>query len=347
MKKIRVLVVDDSTLARELIIAILSTDNEIQVIGEAKDGKEAVEKVRELRPDIVTMDIEMPVMDGIEAIEQIMASNAVPILVVTTRGDAHTAYAAILKGALDLVVKPDVNLSEAREFISKIKLLSGIRVITHISGKRKIQQVIDIPASVSTENISDKIVAIASSTGGPDALSVILPQLPENFPCPIVIAQHISDGFVSGMVEWLKLITRLNIKVAAEGDAVTVGSVYVSPSEKHTEINASKRISFVGRHPKDIYRPSCDVLLSSVARVYGKKALGVILTGMGSDGALGMQRIKKAGGNTIAQDDKTSVVFGMNKVAIDSGCIDKILPLGDISKKIVEIVSNFYGSESF
>ena len=343
MKKIRVLVVDDSTLARELIIAILSTDNEIQVVGEAKDGKEAVEKVRELRPDIVTMDIEMPVMDGIEAIEQIMASNAVPILVVTTRGDAHTAYAAISKGALDLVVKPDVNLSEAKEFISRIKLLSGIRVVTHISGKRKIQKVMDMPTSVSTE-IGDKIVAIASSTGGPDALSVILPQLPENFPCPIVIAQHISDGFVSGMVEWLKLITKLNIKVAAEGDVVSAGSVYISPSERHTEINISKRISLVDRQPKDVYRPSCDVLLSSVASVYGNKALGVILTGMGSDGALGIQRIKEAGGTTIAQDERTSIVFGMNKVAIDNGYIDKILPLGNISKKIAEIVSNLYGS---
>lgn len=347
MKKIRVLVVDDSTLARELIIAILSTDDELQVIGEAKDGKEAVEKVSELKPDIVTMDIEMPVMDGIEAIEQIMAFNAVPILVVTTRGDAHTAYAAISKGALDLVVKPDVNLSEAKEFINKIKLLSNIKVVTHISGRHKIQKPIDIPTPVFTENISDKIVAIVSSTGGPDALSVILPQLPENFPCPVVIAQHISDGFVSGMVEWFKLITKLNIKVASEGDVVTAGSVYVSPSEKHTEINASKRISFVERHPKDIYHPSCDVLLSSVARVYGKKGIGVILTGMGSDGALGMQKIKEAGGTTIAQDEKTSLIFGMNKVAIDNGCIDKILPLGKISKMITEIAGNFYESESF
>jgi two-component system chemotaxis response regulator CheB len=344
LKKIRVLVVDDSILARELIVAILSTSPEIQVIGEAKDGKEAVEKVRELKPDIVTMDVEMPVMDGIEAIEQIMATNAVPILVVTTRGDAHTAFAAISKGALDLVVKPDVNLNEAREFISKIKLLAGIRVVTHISGMRKIQKAIEMPVPVYAENIGDKVVAIASSTGGPDALSVILPQLPENFPCPIVIAQHISDGFVSGMVEWLKLITKLNIKIAVEGDVLTVGSVYVSPSEKHTEINASRGIAFVDRHPQDIYHPSCDLLLSSVARVYGKRSIGVILTGMGSDGALGIRRIKEAGGTTIAQDEKTSIVFGMNKVAIDSGYVDKILPLENISKKIVEMVSSLHES---
>jgi len=345
LKKIRALVVDDSPLARELIIAILSTSDELQVIGEAKNGKEAVEKVGELKPDIVTMDIEMPVMDGLEAIEQIMASNAVPILVVTTRGDAHTAYAAISNGALDLVVKPDVSLSGAIEFINKIKLLSQIKVVTHISGRRKAQKVIDMPAA-PTVDMGDKIVAIASSTGGPDALSVILPQLPKNFPCPIVIAQHISDGFVSGMVEWLKLITKLNIKVAVDGDIVTAGSAYVLPPESHARINSFKRISFVERTPKDIYHPSCDMLLSSAASVYGAHSIGIILTGMGSDGAQGIQRIKEAGGTTMAQDESTSIVFGMNKVAIDNGHIDKILPLGDISKKIVEIVSNLHVAKS-
>ena len=337
MGKTRVLIVDDSAFAREMIAAILSTDSDIHIIGEATNGKEAVESVKEKKPDIVTMDIEMPVMDGLEAIEHIMSSTPVPILVVTTRGDAHTAYAAISKGALDLVQKPDVNLEGAREFIDKIKLLSKIRVITHISVKRTAKEM-EIQKPVFSGKADDRIIAIASSTGGPEALSIIFSRLPEKFPFPIVVAQHMSDGFVPGMVEWLKNISRLNIKVASKDEALSGGVVYVSPSENHIEINETKRISFVERHPKDIYRPSCDVLLSSVARIYGKKALGVILTGMGSDGAAGMKKIKDTGGITIAQDEKTSVVFGMNKVAIDSGCIDKILQVDEISDKLVQLI---------
>src|SRR5208337_3970396 len=192
MKEIRTLVVDDSPFARELIMDILSTDKEIKVVGEAANGVEATQKVRDLKPDIVTIDIEMPVMNGIDAIEEIMATNAVPILVVTSRGDAKTAYDAISRGALDLVVKPDVSMEGAREFIEKIKLLSGIKVITHI-GRRAIRQV------KSAEKLSfgggemDRVVAIAASTGGPEALSIILSSLPAGFPCPVVIAQHISD----------------------------------------------------------------------------------------------------------------------------------------------------------
>ena len=264
-----------------------------------------------------------------------MASHAVPILVVTTRGDAHTAYAAISKGALDLVVKPDINLDSAREFISKLKLLSKVRVITHLVGHRAAKEINAPPHPVPDGKQSDRIVAIASSTGGPDALSVVLSRLPERFPCSVVIAQHISDGFAAGMVEWLRGLSNLDIKVAAEGDYLTAGMVYVSPSEKHMEVNNSRRISLIDRHPKDIYRPSCDVLLSSVATVYGRKSIGVILTGMGSDGAMGIRKIKEAEGLTVAQDEKTSVVFGMNKVAIDSGCVDKILPLDAIADEVV------------
>ncbi|MBF0558866.1 MAG: chemotaxis-specific protein-glutamate methyltransferase CheB [Nitrospirae bacterium] len=337
MGQIRIVVVDDSVVARELIVAILSTDKDILVVGEAGNGRDAVEKVRDLKPDIVTMDVEMPVMNGLDAIELIMASHPVPILVVTTLGDARTAYAAISRGALDLVIKPDINIEAAQEFIDKIKLLSKIRVITHIGGNRtaKETKVQDLP--VFDGNPLDSIVAIASSTGGPEAISVILSGLPEKFPCPVVIAQHISDGFVSGMVEWLKGISKLDIKVASNGDCLAAGTVYVSPSDRHMEVSPERRISLIDRHPKDIYRPSCDVLLSSVARVYGRKSIGVILTGMGSDGALGMKRIKDAKGTTIAQDEKTSVVFGMNKVTIDSGCVDKILPLDKIANEVAHL----------
>ena len=185
---------------------------------------------------------------------------------------------------------------------------------------------------------TDNIVSIAASTGGPDALSVILSSLNEKFPCPIVIAQHITDGFVTGMVEWLKGICRLKVKVAADGEPLVAGTAYISRSEKHMVINNSKQISFLDRSPKDIYRPSCDALLTSVASVYGPKSIGIILTGMGTDGVLGMKKIKEAGGLTISQDEKSSVVFGMPKAAIDSGCIDRVLPLGEISIELERLI---------
>lgn len=337
---IRVLIVDDSPLAQEMIAAILSTDPEISIVGKAADGMDAVQKVRELKPDIVTMDIEMPVMDGLEAIEKIMALNAVPILVVTTRSDAKTAYAAISKGALDLIPKPDIDIEGAHEFISRVKLLSKIKVITHIKGNLSDKKK-PLPAAAALDRkpLSRRVVAIAASTGGPDALSVILSNLPAKFPCPVVVAQHMSDGFVSGMVEWLKTLCKVNLKVASEGDTLSEATVYVAPPEMHMQVTKSGRVVLLSRAPKDIYRPSCDVLLSSVADSYGAKSIGIILTGMGSDGVVGMKKIKEAGGVTIAQDEKTSIVFGMPKLAIESRSIDKVLAVGEISGEIIKILS--------
>lgn len=341
MGQIKVLVVDDSALARELIIDILSTDSEIKIVGEATNGQEAVKKVQELRPDLITMDIEMPVMDGLEAIGQIMASHAVPILVVTTRGDANTAYTSITRGALDLVEKPDISLENAKEFINKVKLLSKVKVITHLGGRRKIKEekIKGGGGAKYTSPRFDKVVAIAASTGGPKALSALLPQLPKDFPCPIVVAQHMSDGFIPGLVEWLNGISNLSVKEGRENELVIAGTVYISPSEKHMEINERKKITFIERQPKDIYRPSCDVLLSSVARVYGANSLGVILTGMGTDGVQGIKKIKEVGGITIAQDEKSSIIFGMPRAAINSGYIDKILPLHELGSEIIHLVN--------
>lgn len=339
MKKVRVLIADDSVLVRSLLRAIIEMDPEMEVAGEASNGLEAVAMARNLHPDIVTMDIEMPDMDGLEAIEQIMAENALPILVVTSRSDAKTAYAAISKGALDLVLKPDLNVEAAQEFAAKLKLLSKVSVISHISGRlgRRHPAGPDMPAC--SGNLSDQVIAIASSTGGPDALSIILSRLPEKFPVPIVIAQHISDGFVNGMVGWLRTLTRIEVKVAMHGEYLKHGTAYVCPSENHMQVDRSKKIIFIERHARDIYRPSCDILLSSVAESFGQRAVGVILTGMGNDGVAGITRIREAGGWTIAQDEKTSVIFGMPRLAIESNGIDSVLPLEAISREIVRAVS--------
>lgn len=344
---IKVLIVDDSVLARDLIRAILSSDKDIVIVGEASDGVEAVDMAHMFKPDIITMDIEMPVLNGLEAIEQIMARDPVPILVVTTHSDAHTAYSAISRGALDLIQKPDINLSVAAEFIAKVKLLSKVRVVTHLMGRHMLHnQTVPsqhMPALESTIRTlapsRERVVAIASSTGGPDALSVILSKLPRDFPCPIVIAQHISDGFAPGMADWFAKITPLKVQIAAAGQQIAPGNVYVSPSEKHMTVTSPGRINLIARMASDIFHPSCDKLLASVAEVYDSGAVGVILTGMGNDGVAGMRRIKDAGGATIAQDEQTSVVFGMPKVAIDSGCIDRVIAIQDISTAIVEALA--------
>ncbi len=336
---VRVLIVDDSALARAMVKSNLLMDKQIKVIGEATNGREAIEKIRDLKPDIVTMDIEMPVMNGIEAIEHIMATDAVPILVVTTHDDAHTAYTAVSKGALDLLPKPDMSLDSAHEFIKKVKLLSQVKVITHIRGKRALQKPPEPLRPLGLVKDTGRIIAIASSTGGPHALSTILSSLPEKFPCPVVITQHIPDGFVKGLADWLSNASNLHLIVAEHGQLLEPGIVYLSPSEQHMELGSAKRISLIERAPGDIYHPSCDLLLSSVARVYGNKSVGVILTGMGNDGAAGITAIQKAGGITIAQNEATSVIFGMNRIAIEVGSISRVLPIRDIGSEVVRLLS--------
>lgn len=333
MDAIKVLIVDDSSLAREFIKAILATDEGITVAGEAENGREAIEKTKRLRPDIVIMDIEMPIMGGLEAIGIIMAENPVPILVVTSKGESDTAYRAISKGALEVLPKSDVDPDAPWKFIENVKILAKVRVVTHVGGRERK----DKEDERSDDKVPfKKIIAIASSTGGPNALNTILPTLPEDYCCPIVIAQHIADGFVYGMVEWLAKISKLQVKVAKGGDTLLAGHVYVSPPERHMVVNYGNRISFIERVSQDIYHPSCDRLLTSVASVYGARAIGVILTGMGQDGVQGMAKIKELGGKTIAQDEDSSIVFGMPRKAIEAGCIDTVLSLAQIGPELTK-----------
>lgn len=333
MAQLKVLVVDDSSFDRELISAILQSDPGISVIGEAANGAEALDMVASLSPDILTMDVTMPVMDGIEAIERIMAQNPLPILVVTGKGDADTAFRALSKGALEVIPKGDVTLEDAEDFIGKIKILSGVKVIRHIRSKRSPgRKAVVAPGVVGTA--ARKVVAIACSTGGPKALAALLPKLPEDFPCPVVIAQHISEDFIHSLAQWLDGISALSVKVGRERDKIAPGNIYLSPAASHMEVNANGRVSLASSRPEDIYHPSCDRLLSSVAASFGQGGIGVILTGMGDDGARGMKAIKEAGGATVAQDEETSIIFGMPAVAIREGSADRVLPLDEIAKEI-------------
>lgn len=344
--QIRILVVDDSPSARAIIRALLEEEGGIRVVGEAANGLEAVRLTRELTPHLITMDLEMPVMDGMEAIEEIMASHAVPILVVSDKANATSAYEAVSRGALEVVPKP--GLDEGVEFADKVRLLAGVPVITHLrrrptSPSPGAGNPFPHPGTprpgASHPDQGGRLFAIASSTGGPQALAAILAQLPATFPAPVLIAQHISDGFAAGMAQWLDRLTPLTVRLAREGDPLLPGWVYLSPSERNLAITREQRIHLAERTPREIYRPCCDVLLSSVARACGTRGVGIILTGMGHDGVAGMEAIQRGGGTTLAQDEASSVVFGMNKVAIDGGWVRRVLPLERIPAEMVGLAS--------
>lgn len=338
---IRVLVVDDSGLVRDMIRSILTSEPGIIVVGEAVDGADAVAKAASLKPDIVTMDIEMPVMGGLEAIERIISDHPTPILVVTALTGVHTAFAAVSKGALDVIEKPDISLENMQSLIHKVRLLARVDVPAHLlaMGRRN-----GTPAAngkiAETGFSKGGIVAIAASTGGPQAIHNILSHLPSDFPVPIVITQHIAFGFTQGMVDWLNSGTPLTVQTACNGMSVSGGNVYVNPAEHSMRITRQGMISLGAKDAGQIYNPSCNTLLTSVAAAYREQSIGLILSGMGDDGVAGMMAIRKAGGATLAQDAKSSVVYGMNRLAVENGCIDMVTPLADIPNVLMQRVEN-------
>ena len=344
MGKIRVIIADDSSLARGMLRDFLEGDEAIEVVGEACNGRQAVDMARELKPDLITMDLEMPVMTGLQAIEEIMCSKAVPILVVSSVTDAQNALAAVGCGALEVVRKPDYSPAEAGNFVARVKMLAGVSVITRLRPRRVEAQLLVAPTPPVTtapgqtvRNGYRHVFAIACSTGGPQALAQILPALPADFPCPVLIAQHISDGFAQGMVDWLSSLCCLPVRLAAEGDFLQAGVICISPSERHLRLTSAHRMALFERTELDVFHPSCDVMLDSVADIFGRQAVGIILTGMSSDGAKGIARIRHKGGVTLAQDEASSVIYGMNRVAIEAGNVQQILPVDAIAAAMTRL----------
>lgn len=357
MQKIRVVIADDSCLARAVLRDFLENEADIEVVGEASNGRQAVALARELKPSLITMDLEMPVMDGLEAIEQIMCSKAVPILVVSSVADAHNALQALGHGALEVVNKPDYSPIQAAEFVAKVRMLAGVSVITRLRPRHlPIPIAANLPENKTTalppthtvasaRTAYMRVFAIASSTGGPQALAQILPALPAGFACPVLIAQHISDGFAAGMAEWLSSLCQLPVCIADDGQELQAGVIYISPSERHLSITSQRRVALIDRAPLDVYRPSCDLLLSSVADVFGRRSVGIILTGMGSDGAKGMAHIREKGGTTLGQDEASSVIYGMNRVAMETGAVQQLLAVETIAAEMVRLADPFlFGS---
>jgi two-component system chemotaxis response regulator CheB len=345
--KIRVLVVDDSLVVREMITRILNKAPDIEVVGVAVNGKDAVLQTAKLRPDFITMDIRMPVMDGFQATEQIMAYYPTPILVFSAsihEAELRIAFRALAEGALDVMEKPSMeedwsNLSNiANELINRVRILSSARVIAHPKGRLKA----DHPLGAAVGQAQFRVVAIGSSTGGPGALSKILPRISPQLSAGIVIAQHISQSFVRGLVRWLDEVSIIKVKEAEEGESVRAGVALISPADYHMTIGAGGTVRLVDPSEKEGIIPSADLLLSSAAAVFGAQAIGVILTGMGSDGAEGLKKIKESGGTTLAQDESSSIVYGMPRVAIETGAAQRVVCLDSIAEEITNLVSRSY-----
>ncbi len=332
---IRVLVVDDSPTARDLISALIAADSRLTVCGQAEDGRAAVLQAQTLRPDLVTMDLRMPEMDGLQAIAEIMDRCATRILVVSDAADAANAMAAVARGALDATFKP--SLDDGPAFTARLRMLAGVPVIRHLRSLAEAGPVaLDLGQGGGVAGSGGPVIAIAVSTGGPQALAQLLPALPIGLPAPVLIAQHISDGFAEGMAQWLDTLCPLAVTVARHGEALLPGHIYLADPASHMTLAPGDLIRLDPCSPADRYRPSCDRLLHSVAAI-GARAIGLILTGMGRDGARGMAAIAAAGGVTLAQDEATSVVFGMNREAILAGGIQRVLPLEAIAGELIRL----------
>ncbi|MDL1970414.1 MAG: chemotaxis response regulator protein-glutamate methylesterase [Candidatus Desulfofervidaceae bacterium] len=336
--KIKVLVVDDSLLIRRVLCLLLGKDPQIEIVGEAENGKDAVGKTLKLKPDVILMDILMPVMDGLEATQRIMSLCPTPILIVSSvvnKVEVYSSFRALAAGALDVLEKPDSDSEWQRlggNLIRKIKLFAGVKNLHPIEIKPQVPP----PTEVKKSRGRYEVVAIGASTGGPTILKEILAPLPPSFPMPILIVQHIPQGFIDIMIEWLNRNTKLKVKQAKHGEPVRAGIAYVAPAEKHLQVNNCKVLVVNGIIPPvNTHRPSVDLLFRSVAEAYGNKAIGILLTGMGEDGARGLKAIKEKGGYTITQEEKSCVVFGMPKAAIELGAVIKTLKPSQIAQELL------------
>ncbi len=341
--KVGVLVVDDSPLCRQLIVDALSKDPTLEIIGTAANGQEAIEKTRALKPQVITMDVDMPVMDGLTATEKIMGEIPTPILVLTAdpRNQApELTHRALEVGALALQVKPALDAGpEAWNLAREVKLLSSVRVIRHLRGVRKMPSASHpaVPDSVAFSTSAIGVVAIASSTGGPQVVHRLLSDLPVDFPAPIVIVQHINAAFAESLAGWLSASSKLKIKVAQDGDSLVPGVVLIAPPDKHLVVPQRGKVSIIAGEPRDGHVPSASMLLESAAKAYGRRTVGMILTGMGADGADGMLAIKNAGGRTVAQSQETCVVFGMPGAAIARNAVEHIAHGDDLAQVLLRL----------
>lgn len=344
---IRVVVAEDSLTVRELLVEILQSDPEIQVVGQAKDGAEALELAVRLKPDLVTMDIHMPIMDGFAATKEIMVQAPTPILIVsssTSGRDVELSLNAMRAGALMVVAKPD-DLRSARfdgrrdELVAMAKAMARVKVVRRWGGRAESRAVRPAaPPRVVGPPVPVRLVAIAASTGGPAALQRILAALPRDFAAPVVVVQHIATGFAQGLADWLSASCNLRVKVAEHGEPLLKRSVFLAPDDRQLGVSPDGRVVVVDAPPVNGFRPSGTYLFASAAKGYRASLAAVILTGMGSDGVEGLKAVRAAGGRVLAQDEASSVVYGMPGEAVAAGVVEAVLAVDAIAPRLAELV---------
>ena len=341
MDKIKVLIVDDSSFVRKALLRIFEAEPDIEVVGIARSGQEAIERLPLLNPDVVTLDINMPGMDGLETLKVIMERHPLPVLMLSqfTKQGAELTLKALELGAMDFVDKSTTGMMDffdlAREITSKVKSIAGSRPI------RIGKQAVSLSAGKGRGLVD--VVAIGTSTGGPLALQMILPKFSRDINFSILVVQHMPEGFTAPLAKRLDTLCDIEVREAEDGEMVRPGVALIAPAGHHMtvrkvrapEFGEQKRITLGVGPREELHRPSVDVLFASVAEVYGKRAIGVILTGMGSDGVKGLGAIKEQGGFTIAQDEATSAIFGMPRVAIENNFAEKVLPITSIAEEIL------------
>ncbi|MGD0993425.1 MAG: chemotaxis-specific protein-glutamate methyltransferase CheB [Gemmatimonadales bacterium] len=339
---IRVLLAEDSLTVRRLLVEQLRSDSEIEVVGEANNGAEAVEQACRLHPDIVAMDVHMPVMDGLDATKEIMVRSPAPIVLFSsssTPGDVELALNAMRAGALMVLEKPDNPGSASfdgrrQQLIQMVKAMAQVKVVRRWAQGREPAAA---PAASPRRGAPVRLVAIAASTGGPAVLQRVLSDLPGDFPAPVLVVQHIATGFVGGLADWLNASSALRVKVAEEGEDLQPHVAYLSPDDRHLGVRAPGRIQLSDAPPVGGFRPSGTYLFEAAAKLAGPALAAVILTGMGSDGVAGLEKVRAAGGTVLAQDEESSVVYGMPRDAVVAGLVDAVVGVEQIAPRLVAL----------
>ena len=349
-KDIRIILVEDSPTVCHHLTSIIEEASDMSVVGTAKNGYEAIQMVEELRPDVVSMDINMPEIDGLEATRHIMQHTPTPIVVVSAllELDIQLSLQAIEAGALAVIDKPPNRSNPAfadkeRQLVTTLRAMAGVKVIS----RRKSRLTGSLTAKKTDKSITDtnypkpEMIVIGASTGGPSAILHFIKELPHDLTIPIVIVQHMPDEFIKGFTHWLAKSTPLKVLIAHDGQVIDKGNIIIAPGHANLSI-IRKNYEFIAQLSTDEkqsrYMPSVDILFESVAKAVGKQTLGIILTGMGNDGAKGLLAIRQAGGITFVQDEASAIVFGMPQAAIQCGAVQKIVPLANLATKVKKML---------
>jgi len=346
MSKVRVLIVDDSAYSRQMIKKLLQSDPGIEVLGISSDGIDAMSKTLNLKPDLITLDLEMPEMNGFSFLRWLVKTRPTPVIIVSSYADSKTVFKALELGAADFIAKPTKTAliefqKMVKDLLIKIKGIKDFRMDRLSKNLELIEREDTQRAVLERPGYDIEAVAIGSSTGGPAALRILLSKLPSDFPAGIVISQHMPKGFTASFAERLNGISKMRVKEAKEGDELESGKVLICPGGFHMLFRKKgRKIVAIIKESKntDKYIPSVDMMMTSVAEVFGPKTMGVVLTGMGSDGKQGMLEIKKRGGYTIVESEDSAVVFGMPSEVIKAGAAGWVLPIPEIPDEIVKLV---------